>query len=190
MKRRVCTGLLRWQQKKQQQSQTWPSRKANSPEAGRRWTKIYHWMNEPSRIVLLASLLTRRRENPWSTVNWSRDQKPGKHGSNPLPMKAAALEEMGHPQPKTTVATDNSTAEGLVNKTMTPNRAKTYDFRTNWVKCREAQNQFNVMWKKGGTTEQITTLRTTLLMCTKKKEVNIYMHQSPNWVHSSLARVC
>ena len=60
-----------------------------------------------------------------------------------------ALEEMGHPQPKTTVVTDNSTAEGLVNKTMTPNRAKTYDFRTNWVKCREAQHQFNIIWKKG-----------------------------------------
>ena len=78
------------------------------------------------------------------------------------------------------LVTDNSTAEGLVNKTMTPNRAKTYDFRTNWVKCKEAQNQFDVMWKKRRTTEQITTLRTTLVMCTKKKEVNIYMHQSPN----------
>ena len=30
-----------------------------------------------------------------------------------------ALNEMGHPQPKTTVVTVNSTAEGLINKTMT-----------------------------------------------------------------------
>ena len=36
-----------------------------------------------------------------------------------------ALEEMGHPQPKTPVITDNKTAEGLSNKTMVPNKAKT-----------------------------------------------------------------
>ena len=56
---------------------------------------------------------------------------------------------MGHPQPKTPAVTDNSTAEDLINKTMTPNRAKTYDFRTNWVKCKEAQRQFGIIWKKG-----------------------------------------
>ena len=39
------------------------------------------------------------------------------------------LEEMGHPQPKTPVITDNKTAEGLSNKTMVPNKAKTYDMR-------------------------------------------------------------
>ena len=65
-----------------------------------------------------------------------------------IPLRLA-LEEMGHPQPKTTTVTDSSTAEGLINKTMTPNRAKTYDFTTNWLKCREAQRQFDIMWKKG-----------------------------------------
>jgi len=35
-----------------------------------------------------------------------------------------ALEETGHPQPKTHVKTDNKTAEGLNNKTMVPNKAK------------------------------------------------------------------
>jgi len=35
-----------------------------------------------------------------------------------------ALDEMGHPQPKTPVTTDNKTAEGLNNKTMAPNKAK------------------------------------------------------------------
>ena len=46
-----------------------------------------------------------------------------------------ALTGMGHPQPKTTVITDNYTAEGLINKTMTPRRAKTYDRMTIWLKC-------------------------------------------------------
>ena len=48
-----------------------------------------------------------------------------KHVKAAIPLRIA-LEEMGHQQSRTTVVTDNSTAEGLVNKTMTPNRAKTY----------------------------------------------------------------
>ena len=67
---------------------------------------------------------------------------------NAVPLRRALI-EMGHPQPKTTVITDNSTAEDLINKTMTPRRAKTYDQRTNWLKCREAQKQFNIIWKSG-----------------------------------------
>ena len=35
-----------------------------------------------------------------------------------------ALKEMGHEQPPTPAVTDNSTAAGLINKTMTPKRAK------------------------------------------------------------------
>ena len=58
-----------------------------------------------------------------------------------------AFTEMGNPQPKTTVITDNSTAEGLINKTMTPCRAKTNCQRTNLLKYREAQKQFNIIWK-------------------------------------------
>lgn len=67
---------------------------------------------------------------------------------NAIPLRRA-LQEMGHPQPPTPAITDNSTAEGLINKTMTPSRAKTYDQRTNWLKCREAQKQFNIIWKSG-----------------------------------------
>ena len=42
-----------------------------------------------------------------------------------------ALEEMGHPQPKTPAIIDNSTAEELLNKTMMPKHAKIYDQRMN-----------------------------------------------------------
>ena len=67
---------------------------------------------------------------------------------NAIPLRRA-LTEMGHPQPPTMVVTDNSTAEGLINKTMTPKRAKTYDQRFNWLRCREAQKQFNIIWRRG-----------------------------------------
>ena len=65
-----------------------------------------------------------------------------------IPLRIA-LQEMGHPQPSTPVITDNSTAEGLINRTMIPKRAKSYDLRFNWLKCREAQRQFKLIWKKG-----------------------------------------
>ena len=65
-----------------------------------------------------------------------------------IPLRTA-LEEMGHEQPKTPAVTDNSTAAGLINKTMTPKRAKAYDQRFNWLKCREAQKMFHLIWKSG-----------------------------------------
>ena len=65
-----------------------------------------------------------------------------------VPLKIA-LEEMGHPQPRTPVVPDNSSAEGLINKTMIPKRAKAYDTRINWLKCREAHKMFHLIWKMG-----------------------------------------
>ena len=65
-----------------------------------------------------------------------------------LPMRVA-LEEMGHPQPPTPVVMDNTSAVGLTQKTMTPKRSKAYDMRVNWLKCREAQKQFKLIWEPG-----------------------------------------
>ena len=59
------------------------------------------------------------------------------------------LEEMGHPQPKTQVTTDNSTAQGLITKSMIPKAAKSYDMRFNFLKCRQAQRQFDFVWRRG-----------------------------------------
>ena len=65
-----------------------------------------------------------------------------------LPLRVS-LEEMVHEQHKTPVTTDNTTACGLIKKTMIPKRAKSYDMRFNFLKCREAQNQFDLIWRKG-----------------------------------------
>lgn len=56
------------------------------------------------------------------------------------------LEELGHPQPSTTITTDNATAVGLTTGIMTPKRSKMMDMRFHWLKCREAQNQFKYSW--------------------------------------------
>ena len=64
-----------------------------------------------------------------------------------LPLRVY-LEEMGHEKPKTPVTTDNTTEHGLIKKTMITKRAKSYDMRFNLLKCREAQNQFDLVWRK------------------------------------------
>ena len=61
----------------------------------------------------------------------------------------ATLEEMGHQQGPTQVTTDNSAAQGLIKKTMIPKAAKSYDMRFNFLKCRQAQRQFDIVWRRG-----------------------------------------
>ena len=59
------------------------------------------------------------------------------------------LEAMGHPQPRTPLQTDNSTAEGVINKNVQPKRTKAMDMRFHWLRDREAQNQFRIYWRRG-----------------------------------------
>jgi hypothetical protein len=60
------------------------------------------------------------------------------------------LEEMGHMQPRTPIQTDNSTAEGFINNKIAQKCLKSMDMRFNWLKCREAQEQFRFYWRPGG----------------------------------------
>jgi len=61
------------------------------------------------------------------------------------------LEAMGHPQPRTPVQTDNSTAEGVVNNKILPKQTKAMDMRFHWLRCRDAQKQFRFFWRPGPT---------------------------------------
>ena len=60
-----------------------------------------------------------------------------------------ALVEMGWPQGRSYLQTDNSTAEGVVNNTIVPKRLKSMDLRFHWLRCREAQGQFRFNWAPG-----------------------------------------
>jgi hypothetical protein len=60
-----------------------------------------------------------------------------------------ALHDLGHPQPKTPIKTDNSTAEGFANKSMRQKRSKAWDMRFHWIRDRVAQQQFQFYWDKG-----------------------------------------
>jgi hypothetical protein len=55
-------------------------------------------------------------------------------------MHRQTLIEMGWPQPKSPIQTDNSTAAGVTNKTIVPCRAKMMDMRLRWLRCRGSQN--------------------------------------------------
>ena len=58
---------------------------------------------------------------------------------------------MGHPQPKTPIQTNNSTAEGVINSKIQPKRTKLMDMRFKWLKEREAKEQFCFYWRSGKT---------------------------------------
>ena len=59
------------------------------------------------------------------------------------------LIELGHPQPPTPLKTDNSTADGIMNKTVKQQRSKAIDMRFYWLQDRCEQGQFRVYWAPG-----------------------------------------
>jgi hypothetical protein len=59
------------------------------------------------------------------------------------------LQEVGHPQPPTPLATANNTATGYSNGTIKQERTKSMDMRFYWIKDRVKQGQFNVYWGPG-----------------------------------------
>jgi hypothetical protein len=62
------------------------------------------------------------------------------------------LEELDHPQPATPIRTDNSTADGIMNKTVKKKQSKSMDMRFNrfyWLQDRVKQGQFRIFWAPG-----------------------------------------
>jgi hypothetical protein len=61
------------------------------------------------------------------------------------------LNEMGHTQTRTLIRTDNTTAEGVINNKIQPKRTKAMDMRFHWLIDRNAQEQFEFVWRPGKT---------------------------------------
>jgi hypothetical protein len=59
------------------------------------------------------------------------------------------LIKMGWPQPRTPIQTGNSTAVGITNLTIVPQKTKSMDLRLWWLRCQESQQQFRYYWDKG-----------------------------------------
>ena len=52
------------------------------------------------------------------------------------------LVEMGHPQPRTPMQTENSAVHSVVTNNVQPRRTKSMDMRFHWLRCRDDQGQF------------------------------------------------
>ena len=59
------------------------------------------------------------------------------------------LKQMGHPQEKMTIQTDNSATSGITNDTVKQQKSRAMDMRYFWICDREAQQQFHISWKPG-----------------------------------------
>ena len=57
--------------------------------------------------------------------------------------------DMGWPQSKSPIQTNNSTAAGVTNKAIVPCRAKMMDMCLWWLRCHGSQNQFRYYWDAG-----------------------------------------
>jgi hypothetical protein len=92
------------------------------------------------------------------------------------------LEELCHPQGKTPIQTDNSTANGVVNGKIQPKATKAMDMRFYWLKDWEAQNIFHFFgtqarptWRIiGQNTMQPSTMRTSdLKYCLNRPDFSV-----------------
>ena len=60
-----------------------------------------------------------------------------------------SLEALGHPQPKTPIKTDNSTATGFIYDNIRQRKSKTWDMRWNWLRDKQTHNVLNYYWDAG-----------------------------------------
>eukprot|EP00804_Cyclotella_cryptica_P000823 CCRYP_001070-RA/>CCRYP_001070-RA protein AED:0.36 eAED:0.36 QI:0/-1/0/1/-1/1/1/0/335 len=67
-----------------------------------------------------------------------------------IPLRQSLI-EMGWPQPKSPIQTDNTTALGVANNTIIAKKMKSMDMRLWWLRCRESQGHFRYFWGPGPT---------------------------------------
>ena len=70
------------------------------------------------------------------------------NGKEAWPLRIA-LEERGHPQSATPMATDNNTERGIATDIVKQKRSKAIDMRFYWIRDRVRQGQFQIYWSKG-----------------------------------------
>jgi len=58
-----------------------------------------------------------------------------------------SLKELGHPQTRTPIQTDNKTANDLLTNKIMPKALKAMDMRFPWLRCRDTQGQFRYYWR-------------------------------------------
>jgi hypothetical protein len=59
------------------------------------------------------------------------------------------LKELGHPQPRTPIQTENSTAHTLLTNMILPKALKAMDMQFHWLCCRATQGQYQIYLRPG-----------------------------------------
>ena len=59
------------------------------------------------------------------------------------------LQDLGYPQPATTILCDNSCAVGIATRSVKQKRSKAIDMRYHWIRDQVYQNKFKVIWGAG-----------------------------------------
>jgi hypothetical protein len=59
------------------------------------------------------------------------------------------LEELGHPQPRTPIQTNNSSAHALLTNKILPKALKAMDMQFQWLCCCSTQDQYRFYWRLG-----------------------------------------
>ena len=92
------------------------------------------------------------------------------------------LAELGHSQPATRIRTDNATAKGFINGTIKQKRSRTFDRQYWWLKDREAQMQFHIVWDPG--IYNLADYSTKHHTAQHHKQVRpIYLHENTSPTH-------
>jgi hypothetical protein len=93
------------------------------------------------------------------------------------------LEDLGHPQPKTPVHSDNATAVGISNNTIKRQRSRAMEMRYFWTSEKEAQDVYSFKWHPGQENladyQSKHTLGHTTLQCAHIT----YMTKTPPWYY-------
>ncbi len=91
------------------------------------------------------------------------------------------LIDMGWPQPRSPIQTNNSTAIGVTNKTIVPKRAKMMDMRLWWLQCRGSQKQFcySITGMQGLRIGPITVQNTIQTFTTKPTDQHVGIWNIP-----------
>jgi hypothetical protein len=56
---------------------------------------------------------------------------------------------LGHPQTRTPIQTDNSTAHTLITNKILPKALKAMDMQFHWLHCHKTQDQYQFYWRSG-----------------------------------------
>ena len=103
--------------------------------------------NSPKRNAAIYTLCKRLRNVLTSTTEAKLTALF--HNGQEAAVIRITLMEMGHRQPPTPIKTDNSTANGIANRTVIPRKTRSIDMSLYWVINRVTQKQFIIYWKPG-----------------------------------------